>query len=368
LWNPDPTDIDQVTSGLAFIAERIGRPAVLFPTDDVGSLYLAEHGSELRRWFLFPDPPADLPRRVADKYSLYHVCRELGLSAPQVCLPDSLEQALEFVAAVDYPVIAKLATPWLSGGRLPTTSMVRDKSGVTDLYHGCQKFGVPLMLQEYIPGGAGNDWFFHGYCDASSVCHPAFTGIKVRSFPLGAGGTTFGRSVANEKLREQVTELLRVLNYRGIMDLDIRLDPRDGQYNLLDFNPRVGAQFRLFRDTAGTDVVLAAYLDLTGQVIPPAAQLDDRTFMVESYDPLSVLAHRRRGDLTVRTWLTELRNVDEPAWFARDDLRPFGLMCARMTWKTASRALPRVRSKSTPKSSQRSGIQYRAGRTRLVRG
>jgi len=38
------------------------------------------------------------------------------------------------------------------------------------------------------------------------------------------------------------------------MDLDYRFDKRDGQYKLLDFNPRIGAQFRLLVDDNGLDV------------------------------------------------------------------------------------------------------------------
>ena len=158
-------------------------------------------------------------------------------------------------------------------------------------------------------------------------------------------------------MREQVITLLAKLAYRGILDLDIRLDERTGEYHLLDFNPRLGAQFRLFRDTAGTDVALAAYLDLTGQPIPPGDQVNGRAFLVENYDPISALSHLRHGDLTPRAWLASLRTVDETAWFARDDLRPFGLMCLRMGWRLASRPL---RASGTHAAPPR--IRYRAGR------
>lgn len=191
------------------------------------------------------------------------------------------------------------------------------------------------MLQEFIRDG--RDWFFHGYCDATADCRPAFTGVKERSYPAGAGLTSFGRSAANDPLREEITSLLARLGYRGLVDLDIRWNPRDGRYHLLDFNPRLGAQFRVFRDTAGTDVALAAYLDLTGQPIPLASQVDGRRFVVENYDPISALAHWRAGDLSLRSWLVSLRTADEWAWFARDDLRPFGLMCLRMGWRAISR-------------------------------
>lgn len=366
-WSPDPADADQVTAGLKVIAERIGRPAVLFPTDDIGAIYLAQHSHELRSFFRFPEPPADLPLRLSDKYHLYQLCRELGVPCPEMRVPDSLPVALDFAESAGYPLIAKLTTPWKASGVIPSTSIIHSQDELTGMFNSCVKFGVGLMLQEFIPGGAGHDWFFHGYCDSSSICRPAFTGVKIRSFPLGAGGTTFGRSAENEKLRDQFTELLARLNYRGIMDLDIRLDARDGQYHLLDFNPRLGAQFRIFRDTAGIDVALAAYLDLTGQAIPSGQQLNERTFMAESYDPLSVLTHWRRGELTPGEWLFQARNVNESAWFARDDLLPFSLMCLRMTWKTATRPLQRIRGGPGPDTSGAASIRYRAGRAKIGR-
>ena len=153
-----------------------------------------------------------------------------------------------------YPLIAKLTTPWTAGSGLRSTSVVSGQEELDHIYQRCEQSGAGLMLQEFIPGGQGHDWFFHGYCDANSVCQPAFTGVKERSYPASAGLTSLGRSVANDKLRDEITSLLARLGYRGLLDLDIRLDARDGQYNLLDFNPRLGAQFRLFRDTAGTDL------------------------------------------------------------------------------------------------------------------
>jgi len=48
----------------------------------------------------------------------------------------------------------------------------------------------------------------------------------------------------------------------------VKEKPATGAYHLLDFNPRPGAQFRLFTDRAGTDVVRAQHLDLTGRAVP----------------------------------------------------------------------------------------------------
>jgi D-aspartate ligase len=72
---------------------------------------------------------------------------------------------------------------------------------------------------------------------------------------------------------------------------------------------------------------------------------------LENWDPFSALANWRRGELSLRAWMSSLRGVDETAWFARDDLRPFGLMCLRMGWRLAKSPLARARKHARPISA-----------------
>ena len=152
-WRPNPADADRVLAGLRRLADRIGQRSVLFTTDDAGAIFLAEYGRDLRRWFLFPDPPADLPRRLAGKYSLHEVCRELGIPSPRTVAPSSLAAAREFASAAGYPLIAKLTTPWAKGSGLRSTSVVASQQELDHAYETCARSGDGLMLQEFIPGG-----------------------------------------------------------------------------------------------------------------------------------------------------------------------------------------------------------------------
>jgi D-aspartate ligase len=361
---PSPDDADRARTALLRLAELIGRPAVLVPTDDAGAIFLAEHGGGLRQWFLFPDPPAGLPRRVADKLALYRLCREHGVPCPRAALAESLEAASDFAAGTGFPLVAKLTMPWDHGrGGLRSTTIIKSREQLTRSYEASARAGVGLMLQEFIPGGPGQDWFFHGYCDAASTCRPAFTGVKERSYPAHAGLTCLGRSVPNARLREEVVGLLSRLGYRGIVDLDLRWDARDSQYKLLDFNPRIGAQFRLFRDTEGIDVATACYLDLTDGIVPQRDQVNGRGFLVENYDLLAALGYWRSGELGLRSWLASLRAIDETAWFARDDPWPFALMCLRMAGRMVTRPLTGGRGKATTAWLHRGG-----GRSAAVPG
>jgi predicted ATP-grasp superfamily ATP-dependent carboligase len=360
VWEPGG-DPEQLFEGLASFVERLGGPAVLVPTDDAAAVFIAEHAAELAGRFLVPRPPAGLPRTVASKRELYRLCTRLGVPCPKAVAPTSRAQVEAFLEGAVFPVVVKGAEPWLLpvGAGVRSTTIVRTPDDLLDLFARVEGHqATALLFQEYIPPDAGQDWFFHGYCDDASDCLVGFTGRKLRSYPAHAGPTSLGSWEPNDELARQAQELFRAVSYRGIMDLDYRLDRRDGRYKLLDFNPRVGAQFRLFEDDQGIDVVRAMHLDLTGRAVPAGRPRPGRRFVVENHDPLASLAYRRRGELTVGEWGRSLAGVREAAWFAPDDLRPFLMVGARALLR---RALWRRRSRS-PGDGSAVSLHYVPGR------
>ncbi len=345
---PDPDDVLELLDRLA---GRLPGPALLVATDDAGAILLAEHGDKLRPRYLFPHPPADLPRRVAGKATLAEICRAAGVPHPATMVPVDAAEATAFADAYGYPVVAKVNLPWTADKAvgLQSTTVIYSRHEMLGLVARARRAtgdgpDTGLLLQEYLapgPAGTRQDWFFHGYFDASSRCLFGHTGIKVRSFPVHAGLTSYGRWAPNERLRGEAVALLSGLGYQGTVDLDYRWDPRDDSYRLLDFNPRLGAQFRLFQDSAGIDVVRALHLDLTGRGVTAGEAVPDRTLVVENFDPIAALAYRREGRLCMRDWLASVRSADEAAWFAFDDPAPFFLTGARTLWQAAEHRLHR---------------------------
>jgi D-aspartate ligase len=342
IWETDGESVERFLQGMTELGRRLGRPAILVPTDDLAAILLAEHAAALEEWFEFPRPPAALPRTVASKWGLYQLCKRLGVPCAEAVIPQSRAEVEAFLERATFPVVVKAAEAWLlPGSGVKSTTIVETPGQVLGIYDRVAgRSDTKVMFQEYIPRDRGEDWVFHGYCDARSECLAGFTGVKLRSYPPHAGLTTLGRCISNEALRRQAEALFKAISYRGIMDLDYRLDRRDGQYKLLDFNPRVGAQFRLFEDDAGIDVVRALHLDLTGRPVPRGRPRDGRGFVVEPYDLLASWGYHRDGGLTFRAWLRSLKGVEERAWIAADDLAPFSVMCLRFLASGVQRALP----------------------------
>ena len=171
---------------------------------------------------------------------------------------------------------------------------------------------------------------YAAYCDSASRCLVSMTGEKLRSYPARAGMTASGRISDNPELRRIAENFLARIGYRGIVDLEFRRDLRDGAYKLLDFNPRLGAQFRLYESEAGIDVVRAMYLDQTGQPVPSTPRAKSRSLIVENYELRVMWAFCRQPGSGIRAWLRSLPGQWEFAWFAQDDVKPSLAMWLRI--------------------------------------
>ncbi|MBR1132225.1 hypothetical protein [Bradyrhizobium iriomotense] len=336
VWNAGHLPKEEMLDRLARIGEKLKKPTILVPTDDLGAILIAEEAATLRQWFVFPDISAGMPRNLANKEMLYALCRQIGVPCPSTLCPTSIADVCQFAEFASFPIVVKAAAAWLNPEvRVSIVHTVRE---LVDIWHQIGNSKQPnLLLQEYIPGG--EDWFFHGYCNGASDCLASFTGIKLRSYPPHAGVTTLGRSVTNDVLLRQAEELLKLISYAGIMDLDYRLDKRDGQYKLLDFNPRIGAQFRLFVDGNGLDVVRALYRDLTGRNVRRSSQVEGRIFVVEPYDLCACVNYCWRGELSATSCLASLKGHKEFAWFSWDDPLPFLIAWARLATRAVGKTI-----------------------------
>jgi len=339
-WDTGDRDAERLLARVTKIGERLGRPTILIPTDDSAAAFIAEHTQTLAKWFLFPRVPEELPRRLSNKRELHFLCRNFAIPCPTNVFPRSAEDVHSFIERARFPVVVKAA----ESQRLPagacSVSVARNPKELLALYQQTESPDSPnLIFQDYIPDSCAEDWIFHGYCNPQTGCLVAFTGKKLRSYPASAGPTTLGVSVRNEPLVLQTARFLNDIGYAGIIDIDYRLDKRSGEYLLLDFNPRIGANFRMFEDGAGVDVVRALHLDLTGRSVRGLPVVENRVFIVEPFDLLASLSYVLRGGLTVRGWWQSLKGNREMAWFNGHDPLPFLAMCARLLFRGCRRVV-----------------------------
>lgn len=346
------------------IGKELDQPTIALPTDDEAAVFLAEHADDLAAWFILPEVPPDLPRRVASKRGLHELCEALAVPVPRAAFPRTRAEIAALADELTFPIVAKNVEPY---GRLDhpvvefsTVVWTRDQ-----LLQLSERWPDPLevMLQEYIPRESAEDWIYHAYLDRAADAAVDFTGVKYRSWPPRAGVTSYARIVSNPGLAELSADLCKRIGFRGIVDLDWRYDRRDQQYKLLDFNPRVGAQFRLFETTSGIDVVRAMHLDLTGRAVPAGPPVAGRGFSVEILDgPARVAARVLEPGPTA---VPHAPGKVERGWFARDDLLPFVMATVRASAPLAARV--RQLTRDAFRKAQTATARPRAGTAAPIR-
>ncbi|MFD7983800.1 ATP-grasp domain-containing protein [Kitasatospora indigofera] len=321
---------EQLLAAIVAAGRAIGRPSVVVATDDESAVLLAEHREELAPYFLLPPVPAALPRRLANKVDLHAICQDAGVPTPQACAPPDRAGLVEAGRRWGYPLVLKNLEPFtrLRHPVVGHTTVIRSEQELLAAWARAAPADgrASVLAQEYLPAEQSQDWITHLCCGPDGEPLVVFTGRKLRSWPPGRGVTARARACPNPELARLAARLCRRIGYRGVADLDWRLDLRDGHYKLVDFNPRTGAQFRLFETVDGVDVLRALHLSLTGRPVPAGAQLS-RSFGVGQIDLLSVLATswgERRPPRDV--WP---RRSTERAWLCRDDLAPTVAEAAR---------------------------------------
>lgn len=324
----DPVGVLRVDTPAAAIAQlqafqrRLDRPVAIVPVDDAGALFLAETAAHLGAAFRLPQQPPDAPRTAASKANLPRLCAISGTPTPFTVVLGPADDLVGATAGVRYPALVKIAEPWLLPPDVRPALLVQSQAEALR-YRASLGSGSPaaIVVQEFIPHGATEDWFYHGYHAAGGEPVVGFTGRKLRSHPAFVGATSYGISVVNPTVRSLSQALLRRLGYAGIVELEFCFDKRDGLYKLIDFNPRLGAQFQFLRDTNGVDVVRALHLHLSGRAVPDAPQVEGRAFISDFTDLAVFGAYRRRGLLSAGDWIRQMIGA-EHAWFAADDPAP----------------------------------------------
>jgi predicted ATP-grasp superfamily ATP-dependent carboligase len=317
----NPPSVDRLRE----IAGKLpGRP-ILIPTTDPSTLWVAEHAAELRECYSFPIQDAALVHVLSDKARMQELAARMGVPTARAMVPRSKQEIDQFLETAVFPVVAKAIDAdrlrRLAGG---TKFVFHTHGELLTLYDKAGDSEDPaFLIQEFIPG---EDWMFDGYFDGNSDCLFGITGKKLRRFPMNTGVTSLGICLHNDTVAQTTSRFMKAIGYRGILDIGYRYDQRDGQYKVLDINPRIGCTFRLFTGAEGTDVARALYLDMTGQPVPAAQPVEGRKWLVEDFDLITSLRLMRNRSLKFGDWARSFRGVQETACFALDDPLPFFLM------------------------------------------
>ncbi|MGG2473824.1 ATP-grasp domain-containing protein, partial [Rhizobium sp. BR5] len=110
-----------------------------------------------------------------------------------------------------------------------------------------------VVVQELIPGG-GESQFSYAALWLNGEPVAEFTARRARQYPVDFGYTsTCVEVVDNRQAIEAARKILKSVGHSGLVEVEFKLDGRDGELKLLDVNPRPWSWFGLC-SAAGIDL------------------------------------------------------------------------------------------------------------------
>ena len=315
--------------------------AVLLPTSDDRVQEVADLPPSLRERFLSATPPSEVVRALLDKQLLAELLAGLGLPHPRTI---DVRDAGEFahLEAVLHGNAFLKPRDSLSFNRRYGVKAFRVTSRDDAVARFEQLHGHPVVLQEYIPGGADRHYFIDGFIDRHGVTSAIFARQRVRMYPHDFGNSSSMISIAPSVVagaRDTLQRLLDDLRYRGIFSAEFKLDPRDEVFKLLEVNCRSWL-FNGFAADCGVDTTVMAYNDALGLAVEPVTRYRQGAKLVYTFNDFRAAWRLyRRSELRVGEALRFWAGASD-ALFRWDDPLPFFRYAMQQSARIGRSALP----------------------------
>ncbi|MEI7894405.1 MAG: hypothetical protein WCI05_15020, partial [Myxococcales bacterium] len=286
--------------------------AVLMPCSD--AFVRAVAGLDARRAERFPSSVRSVEHleTFVDKRRFSRFARAAGLPPPRTveinCRAD-LERLPDdhFTSAILKPHDSQVFSAHFS----VKAFRVHSRAEALAAYDKIEHAGLEVMLQEYIPGPPTLHHYVDAFVDRSGRTLTRFARRRLR-MDAPFANSSYLRSIPAEEAQGAVDIMDRLIAAlspaRGILSAEFKVDPRDGQYRIIEVNAR-GWKHVEFAATSGVNICKLAYDDALGIRNEPITSYDSAAFCVDRYHDLRpCLELYGRDELSfvewARTWLS----------------------------------------------------------------
>ncbi len=236
LWKEPETVVEQLVD---YARTRDETPVLMYQKDPA-VLAISRYREVLGEHYRFVVPHAETVEDLVDKERFQQRCAQLGLPVPAAVFavpsesePPDLEPPL-----VVKPILRdRTDESWRPVAEGRKAVLCSTSSELRALWNRPEIREVPLVVQQYVPGGADRLVSYHAFVDDDGTVIGWFTGRKIRTTPAEFGQSTAVEITADPECREVGQRVLDAFGFQGVAKVDLKRGP-DGRLHLLEVNPR----------------------------------------------------------------------------------------------------------------------------------
>ena len=313
---------------------------MIIPIGDEAVLALSKHRDELEPLYHLPVPEYETAQKLVNKKRFYNMLNEMQIPYPKTYFPESPTELVSIGKKLAYPYIIKPAysIPFQEefGRKVFHVKSPQDLDRAADRL---RDKNMEIMIQEIIPGREIYSFFtyFNKLSEPLAICG----WDKIRQYPLDFGFGTFCKSNWRPSAADHSFQLLRTIGYRGFAEVEVKMDPRDGEYKMIEINARTSLQNTL-AGACGADIAYVAYLDAGGQIEKPSLSFRNSILWAEDLlDTVSFLNHVGRRDIGIGEIVESLNPRKVRSVAAWDDPVPLFAWAITLSYRALHRLFRR---------------------------
>jgi D-aspartate ligase len=305
---------------------------VLFPTREELVAALSRHRCELLKLFRVPTAPWSTVQWMWDKRNTYQLADELKIPIPETWVPKTPEDVEKITTALPLALKPAIKEHFFYATKVKAwRADTKDELG--ELFGRANSIAGPgeILVQDLIPGDGKHQL---GYCaffkDGRAV--GSMVTRRRRQHPHEFGrASTFVETIDMPIVESLSERFLQKINYYGLVEVEFKLDPRDGQLKLLDVNPRTWGYHSLGRP-AGVDFPYMLYSDQIGMPVEDRRGKAGVTWIRMLTDLPTGVIDVFTGRLSFREFIKSLWIFNTEAVFSWEDPLPGLVECALLPY------------------------------------
>lgn len=312
---------------------------ILFPTRDEHVAAFSRYRPELAEFFRVTTGEWDSIEWAWDKKKTYELAESLNIPCPKTFNPRSMAEVEGL-----FPRLPLAIKPAVKENFFYATGdkawRVNTPEELVSLYSKAAKQIRPeeILIQEIIPGD-GNEQYSYCAFVRNGVSCSTLTARRARQHPREFGrAATYVETIEVPEIASLSERFLASIHYHGVVEIEFKRDPRDGQYKLLDVNARTWG-FHSIGAASGVDFPWLVYADRMGLPIEPAHARPGVGWLRLVSDVPTAFLDVMHGSLSLGQYLRSLRATRTESVFNWRDPLPSLAEIVMLPYLTAKKYL-----------------------------
>lgn len=296
--------------------------SVILSCGDEAVEFVALNRDRLARRYILEENIPELQLALLDKYQTFLLANKADIAAPQCwsAAPDDpfyRDMDIRFPVLVK-PLVSHLYQRVFDFKLLPVENREQLEAHLAEVY----RHDLQVMLTEHIPGPDSNLSSYYTYVDASGRCLFNFTKRVIRRFPKNFGAGSYHITQWLPEVARTGRQFFSRIGYRGLGNVEFKLDMRDNTLKLIECNPRFTAAHELLvKSGMSTDRIVYNIVTGTPYNIPNSFREFER-LIYPWQDLRAYLERSRLGELNLRDWLQSISHPQNFPFYRWGDPLP----------------------------------------------